>query len=456
MVSKKEEERKHHSRNKSIKEGMFNAAKVSFGENYISPFAIAIGTSNSLVAMLTSITGFLGPLSQTLGPKPGRKLTRKKIVMRAIFFESLMWIPFILTAILFYLQIAVVYLPFLLLFSFVLMTIFANLGVPAWFSWVGDLVDEKFRGRWFSKRTMIIGFVTIVLTIFSSLLLEYADKKNIVMFGFGILFLLALVFRLFSWKITEKQYEPKMKIQNKEKHPFLEFIKSAPKTNFGKFVLFRCSIAFSAAISSPLISVYLLRDLNLSYISYMVIIMGGTFFSLFSLELWGKFADRYGNYKTIVLSASLTAIVPILWILNESPLYLLLIPATLEGILWAGLLLAAGNFIYDNAPVEKRASAVSHYNMLWGIGVLLGASTGALLIGVLKTSLLKPIVVIFILSALLRVVAVLFWAPKIKEIRKTDKFKGIKSVEEILMKETKSTIKEEVHQLMSIKKYLRA
>ena len=57
-------ELRHQARRHSIKEGIFASAKGSFGDYYIAPFAIAINASNSLVALLSSVSGFLGPLTQ--------------------------------------------------------------------------------------------------------------------------------------------------------------------------------------------------------------------------------------------------------------------------------------------------------------------------------------------------------------------------------------------------------
>ena len=92
--------------------------------------------------------------------------------------------------------------------------------------------------------------------------------------------------------------------------------------------------------------------------------------------------------------------------------------------------------------------------MLWGIGISLGAGIGAALIKFLDTSFVEPIVLIFIISAIIRLIVVVFGLPKLKEVRKTKKLGGIKGFEHLLFKETGRTILEEVHELKSIKRYL--
>ena len=77
---KKEKELKHESRRLSIREGGFAMIRQSLGDSYIAPFAIALNASNFLVAMLSSITGLLGPISQMFSARLIEKNKKKKIL----------------------------------------------------------------------------------------------------------------------------------------------------------------------------------------------------------------------------------------------------------------------------------------------------------------------------------------------------------------------------------------
>lgn len=456
-ISKKErlKERQHKARRISIKEGIFAAGKMSFGDHYISPFAIAINTSNSMVAMLSSVAGLLGPLSQTFSSRLIEKHSRKKIVLKAVFIESLFWLPLVLIAFLFYRNLLTGVLPIILLSLYGLYIIVANIAGPAWFSWMGDIVDEEWRGRWFSKRNLIIGFVSVILTIFAAIFLDYFKKDNLIMVGFMFLFLFAFLFRFNSWRLFKKQYEPKLKLKKGYYFSFWEFLIQSPKNNFGRFSLFKTAIGFSVSVSTPLVAVYLLRNLGFSYIVYMTITLAGTLFSLSVLQLWGKFADRYGNYRTLAVSCIIVPFIPLLWIANPHPIYLILIPSLLGGIAWAGFNLAAGNFVYDSILPKKRAIAVSYYNLLHGIGVFLGAGLGAILIKYIHTESITPIFVVFIIGSVLRFLVIVIFLPQFKEVRKTKKFKSSRVFKNIILKQAKPTLIEEIHQISSIKEYLR-
>src|SRR4030042_1880079 len=322
MVTKKqakEIELRHGARRQSIKEGIFASAQGAFGHQFISPFAIAINSSNSLVALYGAIGGLLGPLSQMRGSRLIEKHSRKKIVLRGVLWEALLWIPFVLVGILFYKGIALNILPLLLIIAYSLQVVMANIASPAWFSWIGDIVDEEYRGRWFSKRNLIHGFIAMILALISSFFLDFFKKMGWIMFGFVILFSLA------------------------------------------------------AAIASPLIAVYLLRNLQFDYVTYMIITLAGSVFALIVIGLCGKIADKYGNYKVLMLNSFLIPAIPILWILSPNPIYLVVVPSIIGGVDWAGFNLSAGNFIYDNVTQEKRGLGLSYCNMLIGIGTFLGA-----------------------------------------------------------------------------------
>ena len=455
MVNKNSiKELKHQARRASIKEGIFASAKGAFGDSYLSPFAIAINASSSAVAFLSSISGLLGPLTQLFSSRLMEKYSRKKIVLRAVFLESLMWLPLIAIAILFYKGIAVSFLPFLLLIFFAFYIIISNIDDPAWFSWMGDIVDKKFRGRWFSKRNLLTGFVSIILALAASFFLNFFKTKNWTMLGFAILFFLALIFRMMSWNVFRKKYEPKIKLKKGYYFSFWNFLMKAPKTNFGKFTIFHGFFSFACAIASPLFTVYLLRNLEFSYITYMLVALSSSVFSIAVMEIWGKFADKYGNYRVMGITSLLIPTIPLLWIISPSPIYLILVPGIISGVSWAGFNLATGNFIYDNVTTEKRGLAVSYFNMTNGIGIFLGAGLGALMIKFLTISFIEPILLIFIIGGIARMIVVFFWITKIKEIRKTEKIDGKKALKNLIFKQAKPTLVEEVHEIMSLKKYL--
>ena len=456
MVKEKEKlsvkELKHRTRRLSIKEGIFWTFRQAFGDHYIAPFAIAIGSSNPMVALINTMWN-MSFVTQVFGIKILNKFSRKKIITTSVFINS---IGFLLMALIGFFYLKNLYteiLPLLIFIDLIIIVGAAGIGHPAWFSWMGEVVDQKYRGRWWAKRSTILTFMSIVLTIIASFLLEFFKKNSLEIVGFILFFMVAFLTRAYCVRILNKHYEPKSKKQKAFKIRI--FFKNLRKTNFGKFIIFRGLFSMSMGITSPLIAIYLLRNLGFNYPTYIIIALAGMIFSIFTLNLWGKLADKYGNYRIIAIATMFIPLTPILWILSSSKLYLFLIPGIIGGISWYGFTLASTNFVYDNNSKGKRAQAIAMMNLSIGIGVVIGGLILAGLLKFLNTSWIEPIILIFVIGAIARMITVFFFIPKLREIKHKQKFKGFKELEHIVIKELKPTLIEDAHEIVSIKNYIK-
>jgi MFS family permease len=429
---KNEKGLKHKSRRLSIKEGGFATIRQSLGDSYIAPFAIALNASNVMVAMLSSITGLLGPISQMFSARLIEKYKRKKILLKTTFYEAFLWIPFIILAFLFYKGILVSTLPFLLIFFFSLYTIIAQMPVPAWFSWMGDIVDEDYRGKWFAKRNLVVGIVSLIFTILAALFLDFVKKRNLIMLGFMVLFFLAMIARFISRHFLKKAYEPRLKLKKGYYFSFFQFLKKANSSNFGKFAIYRSIFTFGAAIASPFFAVYMLRNLNFSYITFMIVVMSQVLVTALMMRVWGKFADKYGNYEVIKITILLVPLYPMLWLFSDKLLFLILGPSLVGGIAWSGLNLATSNFIFDAVTPEKRGLIVSYFRVLDGVGIFLGAGLGGLLAKYLTINFMDTLLFIFLISAFARLITGILLISKIKEVRKTEKFDSSRALKSLM------------------------
>jgi MFS family permease len=206
----------------------------------------------------------------------------------------------------------------------------------------------------------------------------------------------------------------------------MQFLRRAPKTPFGKYVIFRAFFSVAIGLAAPFFTVYLLRDLGLSYIWYILIIASGTFFQLIFLPLLGKVSDIYGNVKLTKISAGLMFLIPLLWYFSSfiSPfyqrIYLLIIPNIVSGFAWAGYNLATNNYVYDSVSVQKRGFAASYMNLIVGISVFIGALLGSFLVSYIF--FIKPILFVFLISSGARLIVFLFGVKHLKEVRPVKKF----------------------------------
>ena len=403
----------------SINEGSASSFSSSIGDSYITPFALALNANPLQIGLLSSFSGLASPLSQLLGSRLMKKHSRKKIVLRFVFLQSLLWIPIALLGILFYKNIIPSSLPYLLIIFFSLLIGIGGLAYPAWFSWMGDLVPAKDRGRYFSIRNTATGIVGLAGVLIGAIVLDTFKKTGIVIIGFSILFFSAFIFRLISFSIFRKQYAPKFKVQKGDYFSLFDFIKRFD--NFGKFAVYQALFYFALMIGSPFFAVYMLKELQFSYITFMIVTMSSSVFYLIFTPLIGKFSDKFGNVKLFYIYNICFAISPILWIMFKSPIYLILFPQILVGIANAAFVISVTNFTYDSVSPQKRGICVAYSNLLSGVGIFLGSILGGFLVNTYHPSSINPFIFIFLITAGARLLVALLFIPKIKDARPVER-----------------------------------
>ena len=418
----------------SVKEGSLASVSGGFGLSYFAPFALAMNATSSQIGILHAIISLVPSVVQLHAANLIKKFSRKKILLMGVAIKLLLWIPILLTGWLFYLGV-----PYMVWVLIGLVGIFYALGAvahPAWFSLMGSLVPEEKRGKYFARRNRIAGFFGILTMIVGAIILDIGKNVGFVrgdvlgytLLGFGILFVLAASARIWSWTLLNRHYEPRLKVRKKDGFSFWEFLKMAPSTPFGRFSLFRGVFSIAIGIAGPFWAVYMLRNLEFSYIWFMAVTVSGTAFQLLFLPLLGKASDKFGNIKIMRICVGFVFMVPFLWLASALvssdigvKIYLLFVPAIVSGFGWAGYLLATNNYVYDAVGQRKRCYGVSYMNLLVGMGMFVGASIGSL-IAWMGVPFMNTILFIFLISGVVRFFVMIFGIKYLKEVRHVSKF----------------------------------
>ncbi len=424
------EERQNAKREKakkiSIIEGSLNGVQEGCGINYITPYALELGASNTHIGLLQSLPQLFGNLSQLFILKKMLNYTRKQIVFWGVLFQALSWI-FIITlgTLYFVLNVKGILTPTLLVLFYTLLISFSFATIPAWASWMKDLMPEKHEGKYFGKRGRIVGFVTLASILIGGFILDFFSKTYIFA-GFAIIFGIAGLARLGSAYLFLKKYEPKIKLEKEYFFSLKDFIYKLPKYNFGRIILFYSLMIFAIYLASPFFAVYVLKELNFSYAWYMLFMVANTGANFLSLPFWGKLADKYGNITLIKFSSKLIALTPLFWLLT--PLFLdvkifvliyIMIIEMFAGFAFAGFLFTTNNFVYDAVSRERMAIVMSYKKIIGSVGIFLGTLLGGIVASFnFKVGIITPILLVFFISFVLRFVIARYFAKDIKEIRK--------------------------------------
>jgi MFS family permease len=181
----------------------------------------------------------------------------------------------------------------------------------------------------------------------------------------------------------------------------------------------------AVGISSPFFTVYMLRDLELSYFQFTVLAGTSVLCQFLMLTTWGRIADVYGNRLVLIVTSISLPIVPSIWLLTDDFWALMLFQA-LSGLSWSGFTLSAGNLLYELVPQTRRAAYVAFHNVGTAAGVFVGAMLGALLAQALparsvlfgESATLSSLLYLFVISGAARAVVAALLARRVRELRK--------------------------------------
>lgn len=392
-------------------DGVFAAVQFGLTDQFITPLALLFGANNFAIGFLSFVRNSLVSIVQFYSADITKRLgSRKKTLMFSVLVAGLMWIPTYFLPFLFGgWRVAV----FIILFA--VTSCFNLLATPAWASLVSQYVPPSKRGQYFGFRGSTLGLIYFVSLLSGGLLLHVFESIGLFA-GFAILICTASTMRLISWYFITKMYEPPWHPEKSADFSFADFVKRIRVSNFTRFAVFCGWLMFAVAIVSPFFAVYLLKEVGFGYVHY-TFLMGATILTTYATQrYWGIFADKFGNFKIITLSAVLISFIPFLWLFTRSFYYLMLIQL-LAGFLWAGYNLSTVNFIFDAAVTHKRERCVSYYNFLSGLGLGAGALIGGLFYQFLPHLWGSNFYFLLIISGMLRLVfaACLFFA--VKEVR---------------------------------------
>ncbi len=407
-------------------DGVANATMLGLGEQYILAYAVLLAASDLQLSIIATTPILIASILQLFSIKLMHKMhSRKKIVTLFASIQALTWIP-----------IAILYnlnggqIPSLVFFV-TLYWAFGLTSSPVWTSWMGDLVPEKHRGSFFGHRHVATSIAVFASFLIGGSILSYAkNTMGNAYVGFATIFLLAMIARLFSVFFLSRQYEPNLRIKQKDEFTFKDFLfhfkKRFKKGHFNTIVLYLAFMHFAFYLTSPFLVAFMLNILEFTYIQYVIAIGCSLIMQIIMFPIWGKFSDKYGARKILKFTGILVAFNPFFWLFANSLGSVILINIY-SGFTFSGFILSSFNFMMETTKREKRATAMSYYAMVNGIFIFVGSIVGAGLVNIFKNLNLESIPVIgeifwsyylplFLLSTILRLLFGILILPKMKDV----------------------------------------
>jgi MFS family permease len=394
----------------AIYDGFFYSLMVGFGDTYLSAYAIFLGADNAQLGILSALPPFLAGLSQLLTVRLMKAYpSRRKLLSSLVFIQALFFIPMALSH-------NIPRFPVELYIFFVICFMATGaIGGPIWNSWIGDLVAPEKRGQYFGFRNRVITIGTFTSMVAAGLTLRFFKDLGIEYLGFYLIFAGALTARLLSCFFLSKKTDIAQAEIQGVAEGFWKFVRHIRKKNQGILILYMASINFAVFLSAAYFAPFLLRTHKLSYSTYTLVISGVALTKFMTSPFWGEVCDNLGSRRVLRWTGFLIPFSTIPWIFTGDPVTLF-IAQCFSGFLWGGYELATFNFLLDATQPHERARVTSYSNLLSSTAALLGAVSGVILIHN------GPIWYhqygfIFAVTAVVRVLALIIFTPKLKEVR---------------------------------------
>ncbi len=364
-----------------LQEGLFSEAMTTLtSSTFLVAMAILLNASNlqiGLLAALPTLTNVFQLASIWLV----RKYNNRRAI--SVICSILARTPLVVVGIITILP-GEVYIDVIIFFLF-FYYVFASIAGPGWNSWMKDLVPENTLATYFAKRSGNNQVLNVVLGLVLAFLLDFIKKHypGEELNTYGVFLLAAGVTGLSGVLLLSKVPEPQSILANE--NIIRLFKRPLQDSNFKRLMVFNSLWVFALNIATPFFIVFMMKSIGLS-ISYII---GLTILSqlstIFTVRLWGRYADRYSNKTIIAISAPLYILVMIAWCFAGiySTLYanliLLAIIHIVTGISTAGINLSLTNIGLKLAPANYSIVYLSVKNIITAIFSSLGPLVGGVL-----------------------------------------------------------------------------
>ena len=337
--------------------------------------------------------------------------------------QALLWLAILLVPVLFYEHAVVALLVLLSLYHSA-----NNFAAPQWTSIMRDLVSERRRGRYFGHRTRLTTITTFGALVVCGLCCMRSTLQGRTYCGLRRDFPDSVRARSVSVYHLAFLHEPPAGPTSTPDMHIEHWWRSLKDTGAFHFSVYFALMNFAVGISSPFFTVYMLRDLSLSYLEFTVLTGTSVFVQFLSLHTWGRIADVYGNRLILMVTSASLPLVPLVWLLADN-FWCLVAFQALSGLSWSGFTLSAGNLLYELVPTTRRAAYVAFHNVGTAAGVFVGAMAGAALATVLPprsvyfqaSGVGSNLLYLFALSGGMRAIFAALLARRVRDFRKPRK-----------------------------------
>ncbi|MGZ3457670.1 MAG: MFS transporter [Archangium sp.] len=294
------------------------------------------------------------------------------------------------------------------------------IGNNAWVEWMGELVPESVRGRYFGRRTALCTVGSTVASLVAGVLMDRLRPPEGVGLGLPLLAALACVAGVMTTVLMARQHDP---APHKEKAKLDFHVALLPLRDERARRVLVYQVAWNAAVgvSAPFFSFHMLKNLKMSFLLMALYLAAVAGMRILAAPFWGRLIDRMGAQPVLLACSLGIGVIPSLWLFPTAGfLWPLLADVVLSGVLWGGHGLASFALPLSVAPRRGRPFYLAAFATAGGLAYAAASALGGGLASLIPTEftlgghLWVNLHVLFLLSSVARVAAA-FLATRIIE-----------------------------------------
>lgn len=221
-------------------------------------------------------------------------------------------------------------------------------------SWVGDLIPERFRGRFFGRLAMYGGMVATGFAILEGAFLD--QIKHFGLDAFSLLFAFGMVFGLLNAALFRAQRDVPVHVG--EHTPRFGTMLRQAFANKPLMATMGFMLVFMLqSLAWPFYIKYML-DINVPFLGVGIVNGVMMLTMLICSPMWGKIVGRFGCRPVLIFAAALLAPLSASWLLVDSPatVYCIIGPVNvLAGLGVSGINVGLSTLLYKVTPSAGRS-----------------------------------------------------------------------------------------------------
>ena len=338
-------------------DGVACSVMIGIGENYLAPFALALGMGELVAGLITSVPLLVGAVLQMISPMAIRRLgSHRRWVVACVVCQAVSFLPLAIAA-------AVGRIPVVILF--LLAAVYWGAGMasgPAWSTWVDTLIPERIRASYFGRRARLGQAGTLIGFAGGGLWLQYGESRGSPMVAFATLFVVAAMCRSVSALLLSGQSECRPSIESRRPLVAGGLLRRLRHEGDGRLLVYLWAMQAAAQVASPYFTPFMLGELNFSYAKYMLIVSISLMAKAVALPTLGVLAQRFGALRLLWVGGLIVIPLPMFWMISQAAPMLLMIQI-MAGVSWATYELAAFLLFFEAIDARQRIGMLTLYNL---------------------------------------------------------------------------------------------